>query len=342
MVFRMRASSLAIVSMLGCLAVLPGCQRRTTLTPEPGAVRSPDTTADPASPTPTSPTGRRAQGSRRPPAGMTCSSRDSCTSDQVCVDGRCRYRDTSVTGEVLASAAEGQSESGDWSGALETYEQAIAAFERQRAPVPPEVACGAAELALRTATDSEGRERGARRADLCFRITLPGDPARLAVRRALARLRFEGLEIALFDRVDPAETFFTQQPSRPTVDAVTVEVEMPDLEPRETPAHTAIRARLQGEEGTGAIAECFLQDWEARHQRSVTANLALGYSTRLVDLGARDDYEPVLAIQQTTAAQDGFEPCLAAALPGLFDPQQRALRGGTAWTQTVRIRASVQ
>jgi hypothetical protein len=327
--------------VLGLLA--SGCQRRTGIGPEPQEQPAqPAASPNAPAPTPSTTAGRRAQASRRPPAGMTCTSRESCTSDQVCVDGRCRYRETSVAGEVLAAAAEGQAEAGDWNGALETYEQAFAAFERQRAPVPPEIACSAAELALRTATDAEGRERGARRADLCFRITLPGDPGRQAVRRALARLRFEGLEIRLFDQEEPAESFFTQQPSRPTVDAVAVEVQMPDLEPRETPAHTAIRTRLQSDEGRAAIAECFLQEWEVRHGRSATANLALAYSTRVVDLGDYDDYEPVITVGQTTTAQDGFEPCLAAALPNLFDTNNRSLRGGTAWNQTVRVTAHVQ
>ncbi|HEY8427058.1 MAG TPA: hypothetical protein VIL20_01735, partial [Sandaracinaceae bacterium] len=259
----------------------------------------------------------------------------------VCVDSRCRYRETSVAGEVLASAAEAQAEAGDWNGAIETYEQAFRAFESAGAPVPPELACGAAELILRTATDAEARERGARRADQCFRITLPGDPSRLAVRRALARLRFEGLEIALFDRDEPAERFFTQEASRPTVDAVEVEVQMPDLEPREPPSHTAVRNRLNSEDGRVAIAECFISDWETNHDRSTTADLRISYSTRLRDMGSYDVYEPVITIAQTTAAQDGFEYCLAQALPSLFDPENRSMRG-EPWEQTVRITARVQ
>ncbi len=317
------------------LLTLTGCQRRTGIATEPeGRATDP---ADRGAAT----AARRAQASRRPAAGATCSGRDDCTSDQVCVDSRCRYRETSVAGEVLASAAEAQAEAGDWNGALETYEQAFRAFDSADVPVPAELACGAAELILRTAPDAAARERGARRADECFRITVPGDPARLAVRRALARLRFEGLEIALFDREEPAERFFTQEPSRPTVDAVEVDVQMPDLEPREIPVHTAVRERLRSEEGRVAIAECFISDWETNHDRSATADLRMAYTTRLRDMGSYDVYEPVMEIGATSAAQDGFEPCLAAALPNLFDPENRSMRG-EAWNQTVRITAHIQ
>lgn len=333
----MRPSLSFSFAVLAAALALTGCQRRAGITgeapePRPAAEESPSAGATPA---------RRARASRRPAAGATCSGRDDCTSDQVCVDSRCRYRETSVAGEVLASAAEAQAEAGDWNGALDTYEQSFRAFESTDAPVPPEIACGAAALILRTATDAEARERGARRADLCFRITVPGDPNRLAVRRALARLRFEGLEIALYDRDEPAERFFTQEPSRPTVDAVEIDVQMPDLEPREAPSHTAIRERLRSEDGQAAIADCFISDWETNHDRSTTADLRMAFSTRLRDMGTYDVYEPMLEIGATTAAQDGFEPCLAAALPSLFDPENRSLRGDP-WEQTVRITARVQ
>ncbi len=330
-----RFLSLALLGLLAALSVV-GCQRRTQPTPAPRGDQTNDDVAQNAG----SSSANRAQAARRPPAGATCSGRDDCTSDQVCVDSRCRYRDTSIAGEVLASAAEAQAESGDWNGALETYEQAFRAFESADAPMPAELACGAAELILRTATDAEGRERGARRADLCFRITVPGDPGRLAVRRALARLRYEGLEIALFDREDPAERFFTQDPSRPTVDAVQVDVQMPDLDPHEIASHTAIRERLRSEDGVRAIAECFIQDWDANHDRSTTADLRMAFTTRMRDMGSYDVYEPVVEIAQGGTAQDGFEPCLAGALPALFDPENRSLRG-EAWNQAVRITANL-
>jgi hypothetical protein len=328
-------SSRVLVLVLFLLPIL-GCQRRPSLTAEPEA-REP---AESGSARGTS-RARRAQASRRPPAGATCAGRDDCTSDQVCADGRCRYRDTSVAGEVLASAAEAQAEAGDWNGALETYEQAFNEFERRDAPVSPEIACGAAELILRTATDQEGRERGARRADLCFRITVPGDPNRMAVRRALARLRFEGLEIGLFDERDPAERFFTRQPSRPTVDALQIDVQMPDLEPNGPPSHGAIRDQLRSEHGRGAIGECFIQDWETHHTRSATADLRFAFRTTLRDMGTYDVYEPTVTIAQTGTAQDGFEPCLARALPALFDPENRSLRGND-WQQAVRVTVRIQ
>lgn len=324
------------VVLVLAFVIAAGCQRREGLAEarsEEGAARVENTTSS----TPE----RRARASRRPPAGATCTGRDDCTSDQACVETRCAYRQTSVAGEILASAAEAQTEAGDWSGAIGTYDLAFAAFDRAGAPVPPEIACGAAELFLRTATDAEARERGAQRADLCFRITVPGHPARTAVRRALARLRFEGLEIGLFEREEPASRFFTQDPSRPTVDAVQVDVQMPDLEPREPPAHAAVREKLQSDQGTAAIAECFIQDWEMSHNRSATADLRMQFSTRLRDMGSYDVYVPSMNIEQTTAAEDGFEPCLAAALPSLFDPENRSLRGD-AWEQTVRITARIQ
>jgi hypothetical protein len=312
-----------------------GCQRRGGLTPEPD---DPEPAADGDGDPPP-----RVRSTRRPAAGAACSGRDDCTSDQVCVDTRCRYRETSVAGEVLASAAESQAAAGDWAGAIESYEIAFRAFEAKGAPVPPEIVCGAAELMLRTAVDADARERGARNADLCFRTTVPGHPARLAVRNALARLRFEGLEIATFDREEAADRFFTQPRSRPSVDTAQTDVQMPDLEPREFPSHTAVREVLTGDTGRRAIAECFVQDWETRHERQASANLNLRFRTELIDHGDHDEHRPEVQVAQSTTAEDGFEPCLARALPTLFDLESRALRRpGEVWEQEIRITARLQ
>ncbi|MBZ0116321.1 MAG: hypothetical protein K8H88_04985, partial [Sandaracinaceae bacterium] len=251
-----------------------------------------------------------------------------------------QYRTTSVAGEVIAAAAEAQAEAGDWAGAIESYDQAFDAFRRHDAAVPPEIACAAASLMLRTATDQEARERAAQRADLCFRTSVPGDPRRNDVRRAIARLRFEGLDLAAFDQSEPATRFFTQQPSRPTVDAVQVSLEMPDLE-RPTRSHEQVREVLDGEAGRRAVAECFIQDWETRHERSGTASLVLRYSTRMRDMGTYDLYEPVIEVNKTVESEDGFEPCLARSLGALFDSQSRNFRG-EPWNQAVRVMARIQ
>ncbi|MFK7990377.1 MAG: hypothetical protein AB8I08_30425 [Sandaracinaceae bacterium] len=313
------------------------CQRRQSLTAEPGTPETPT-----ATPSEGDPAAARAEASRRPPAGATCSGRDDCTSDQVCVEGTCHYRATTVSGEILASAAEAQARAGDWEGAIETYDLAFARFAEQDAPVSPAIACGAAELILRTAATAEAREMGAQRADLCFRTTVPGHPRREAVRNALARLRFEGLDIEAYDAAEPAARFFdAESATHPTVDAVAVEVQMPDLEPREVASHTALRELLSGESGQRAVAECFIQDWDLHHDREASAELVLRFSTRMRDMGSYDVYQPEFALEQTTTQEDGFEPCLQRSLSAVFDPNDRTLRG-EAWNQAVRFTARIQ
>ena len=44
---------------------------------------------------------------------------------------------------------------------------------------------------------------------------------------------------------------------------------------------------------------------------------------------------------ETTTAEDGFEPCLQAALTSLFDPNDRSIRG-EPWNQAVRFAARIQ
>lgn len=312
-----------------CISALTasGCGRRGSL----------DTPGAGAGETAAGGSGGRNGPTSRPPAGMTCNGREACPSDQVCVASACRYRETSVAGEILATAARGQVEAGDWEGAIRTYDQAFEQFSAAHAAVPPELLCASAALILRTATDPEARERGARRADECFRASLPGAPERDEVRSAVARLRFEGLDTALFDRDEPAESFFTQEPSRPTIDALAIDVQLPDSE---EPGADHVREQLAGEAAHRAIAECFVQDWELRHERSAQANLVVRYATRLQDMGTYDVYEPTITVEKTTVAEDGFEPCVASALGSAIT----APRGSrvTAWQTAMEITARVQ
>lgn len=323
----------SLASLLAALA-LDACNRR-------GATLDPRT--DPAAPTTIAQGGGdgtttpETAPTKRPPTGTSCGGRDDCPNDQVCVDGSCRYRETSVAGEILAASAGAMVEAGDWEGAIRTYDEAIEAYNHAHAPVPPELLCHSASILLSTSTDEDTRERGARRADACFRSSLPGYPAREDVRRAVARLRFEGLDVALFDRAEPADRFFTNAVSRPTIDALAIDVQVPD----EGDASLApLRAALATDAVHRAIAECFVQDWEVRHEREARAAVVVRYSTHLRDMGTYDTYEPELVVEQTTVAQDGFEPCVAGALQSAITFP----RGGrtVAWQTPVDIVAHVQ
>ena len=83
-------------------------------------------------------------------------------------------------------------------------------------------------MALLGAMDDTAREEAARRADRCFRASLPGDPSRARTLEALGRLRHDGLALAAFDADEAPERFFTEQQGRPGVEAVLVEHALPE------------------------------------------------------------------------------------------------------------------
>ena len=110
-----------------------------------------------------------------------------------------------IKGEVLAVGAKGQMEAGDYDGALATFEEAVAAFEAQNAPIPPDVACGAAIAALEAADDARTRERAAqKRGGNAIAVTLDEglaggtDDAELAARlaEALSQLALRDARLA--------------------------------------------------------------------------------------------------------------------------------------------------
>ncbi len=272
------------------------------------------------------------------PAGASCTANADCGEGQRCVDETCRYGRTSGAAEVLASAGHAQREAGDVDGALSSYEQAVESYRRAQVPVPPEVLCGAALAALRTPGEAELRERAARRADACFRCSLPGDPLRAEVLRALGRRRYDGLALAAFDATTPAERFFTEQPSRPTSDAVGIMVDLPESDAR---GYDVMVGRLRGDEATAIMADCFIQDWELNHERAAPASLLLKMSTRLRDMGSYAVYEPKVELVVDGVEVEGFAPCVAGALAPVLEDGLRLGRSAT-WQLPLRISAGLE
>ena len=272
------------------------------------------------------------------PAGATCVGRGGCPADQRCVEGRCRYQATNVRGEVLAASGDALRESGDLDGALAIYVEAIGAFEDAEVPTPPDVLCGAALSALRLTGQEDGRERAGRMADACFRGSLPGDPLRVEALRALGRLRYDGLSLIAFDEEEPASRFFTERPSRPTVDAVEIGLDLPD---EDQPGYDDLKTLMQSEMGTRIIADCFIQDWELRHERQAHASLVLKLETRMRDMGDYDVYEGTATVEQRGVEVDGFVPCVAGALTGLFESEGTRSGRRSSWQIPFEVTAGL-
>lgn len=268
------------------------------------------------------------------PPGATCANVSDCSADQVCVGQICRPQRTSVAGEILAAVATEQLESGETGTALATFQEALTAFEEAGAPVPPGVLCGAANATLRSASDAQTREIGARLADGCFRNSLPGHPARAPVNETLAGMRYDGLWLAAFDAAEPEERYFTAQPSRPSADSVQVDMAIPE---NDGPGYEEATARFRSAEVARAIAECFISDWEQRHESSASAVLNLSYRSRMRDMG---DYDAYFGQVELEGGGSGtFEACVIGTVSASFTGEPTRARRSGSWEETVRITA---
>ncbi len=275
------------------------------------------------------------------PAGTTCRSTFDCPEGQLCVGGACRYERTSIAGEVLATAARALAGQGDQAAAAKLYGEAIEAFATQQRPVPPSLLCEAAASALRAARSTDERERAAKRADDCFRNSLPGAPEREPVHQALTRLRYEGLELSHFDEASPAGRFFTREPERPTLDAVEVAIELPDVD---APGFDRVAEIFRSPEATRAVADCFVTDWERNHQRAARGALVVQLQSRLRDMGYYDVYEAnVRVVPGGGDKASTFERCGAEALEKLLAERlKRRIGRVVSWKQVVEVSARLQ
>ncbi|MCA9533367.1 MAG: hypothetical protein KC593_06810 [Myxococcales bacterium] len=258
------------------------------------------------------------EGTATPPRipGATCAGPRDCAADQVCSGAVCVAARTCVRAELLSVAAAQQAEAGDPSGAADTYVQAIEAFDAASVTPPGATLCRAAHSMLIATLQADARERAARMADRCLRGTLPGDPLRARVIGALGRMRYDGLNLAAFDLPEPPERYFTEAPARPDPNRVQVTFEVTPLESR---AFDPIVAALQGDAARAAAQDCFLQDWEVRHEQEASAGFQVRFFSRLRDMGSYDTYPAELELDAQSLAQEGFEPCLARALPGVVE-----------------------
>ncbi|MCG8553985.1 MAG: hypothetical protein MJD61_01665 [Proteobacteria bacterium] len=268
------------------------------------------------------------------PAGSTCRDSDHCPRDQACVEHRCRYRVSSVTGEYLAVVGRGLYEAQDLDEAARTYQAAVAAFVRADAPTPPSIQCEAAAAILGAARTPEARESAARAADRCFRASLPGAPERKQVMQLVAKLRFDGLDATKFDAEQPAPRFFTATPSRPSTDSVEVAIDMPS---HDYPGYAEIQGSLRGAEVTRAVADCFTKEWQKKHMKQLDTSFTVKYRSRMRDMGDYDVYVPSIEVIGVGDAS-GFDGCVAQAVTaGLGSPPK--LRRSTSWEQPVSLAA---
>jgi len=280
------------------------------------------------------------EGSATPPRipGATCGGPSDCASDQVCLEATCVGARTSVKAELLAAAAAQQTEAGDAAGAAASYQEAIEAYEAAEITPPGAVLCRAAQSILSVTQQAEGRERAARMADRCLRQTLPGDHLRGRVIAALGRMRYDGLNLAAFDLPEPPATFFTETPARPDPNRVRVTIE---VAPLESSSFAPIITALEGEAAQAAAQDCFLQDWEVRHEQQAAASFQVRFSSRLRDMGSYDAYPAELELVQQSLAQEGFEPCLSRVLPAVVE-LPNSLGRVVSYETTMTVSATLQ
>lgn len=274
---------------------------------------------------------------QRPP-GLSCRSGRDCPAAQDCVAGVCHHAETSRAGEILAVGASNQMEAGDLKGALTSFEEARQAFERVEAPVPAPILCGAAVAALRLADDEATREEAAQAADRCFRGSLPGDPLRAEVQGRIAQLRFDGIDLKLFDQEEAAAMFFVEEPSRPTADAIQVSLDLPAST---STGFDALQEALLSEKARVEIRSCFVADWERSHDRSITADLVLRFRTRLRDMGDYDAYAAEVSVTEAEEGSQLFATCLSKGLTEALQPGPRVGRVVSAWQEAFLVQASV-
>lgn len=268
------------------------------------------------------------------PSGSSCVSHRDCVGEQVCVEGICQYRRTSVAAETLAIAAARLRDAEELKESVRAYRAAVGAYRAVSAPVPAHVSCAFAEASLLAATDAKEREAAAHQADDCFRNSLPGDPNRTRALGAVAKMRYDGLALARFDDERPAERFFTDQPTRPTIDSLSLVI-APDATGALPPK---VAEKLVDSSVRRAVGRCFVTSWEAKRGREADAELILRQVTHPENVRGNAVFRASLRAEVLESNPPSFGSCLSATLPAALEATPHQVQN-TSWQVSLRIGA---
>lgn len=271
----------------------------------------------------------------RPP-GESCSSSADCGSARACVESRCQSLETSIAGELLAAAGRELYLAGDMRGAIDAYNEAFISFERKGLVAPPDVLCEAAETAIAAGDSEIPRDQAARLVHECALASLPFSKARTSALEALSRLRHDGLSLERLDRDEPADAYFTNRPSRPSAETVSVSISINDSNDQ---GYSDVREKLEGGALRVAAVDCFIQAWELNQAKSADAVIEVTFRSRLRDMGSYDIFEGTPSV--TELPGEGFGPCVARVVAANLGDSVR-VRRTLSWTMPIHVSASIQ
>ncbi len=253
----------------------------------------------------------------------SCGASMHCAENLRCIGNQCLRTTRSVVGDYLGVVGFLASKQNDHATSIASYASALAQYDAEKIPLPPDVDCayGAALAAGRA--NKEHAELAARVLHRCVLATPVGSEARWAALGSLAQLGMEsGLDPLLLGATKTADIYLTKGAARPSTDKLTVAVTATPQPVKTFPLMTEKLAEPQ-------LRTALLACWEQFHTaaRKDVMQATIGFKSGYVAPEYED--EPgrfVLKFDPPIALPPGPEASADACVRGIVEPAVKTLK----------------
>jgi hypothetical protein len=154
----------------------------------------------------------------------TCGASRDCEAELRCFDHVCRRQARSTIGDYFAAAGALARGRGDLEAAIASYAQALAHYNADKLPLPPEIDCGYGAALAAARAKREHAELAARVLHRCVLAAPVASRMRDQALAELAGLADAGLDPVLLGAAKLADLYLTKSAARPASDKLTVSV----------------------------------------------------------------------------------------------------------------------
>jgi hypothetical protein len=264
----------------------------------------------------------------------SCSASAQCQDELRCFDHACRRTARSTVGDYYAAAGAYARSRGDIEAATAAYAQALAHYDADKVPLPPDVDCayGAALAAARTKRDHA--ELGARVLHRCLLAAPAGSRLRDQALADLATLGDAGLDPVLLGASKLADLYLTKRPARPATESLAISVTASPMPAGKS--FPQIPDKLGAPELRGALVACWEAYSAAAHRDALTVTLGL---KSILTPSDYDDEPATFATRLEPPALPPGSPEAAAeaCVRAVAEPAIKAVKLADAFTTRLAI-----
>ena len=264
----------------------------------------------------------------------SCGATMHCADPLRCIGNECMRTSRSVVGDYLGTVGYLQSTRNDHAAAIASYASALAQYDAEKIPLPPDVDCAYGAALAHGRANKENAELAARVLHRCLLATPVGSKARWGAFGSLAELGMEsGLDPVRLGASKTADVYLTKGPQRPSTDKLAVSV---TATPQPAKSFSLITEKLTEADIKNALLAC----WDQFHTAAKKDTLSATIGFKAGYIAAEYEDEPgryVLKFDPPVALPPGPEATADACVRNIVEPAVKTLKIAEGFTTKLTV-----